>query len=147
MLALTPTFSPQRTGPRLLVRLGAAPMSKEAAIREAAGLLTAAGCIDGAYGESMLRREGVANTYLGHGVVIPHGMVDDRHLVRESGLAVLQIPGGIEWHDGQTAHLVVAIAAQSDTHITVLRRLTRLSQDEARREQLRMKPHKSSLAH
>ena len=146
MLALTPSFSPHRTGPRLLVRLGAAPASKEAAIREAAGLLTAAGCIDGAYGESMLRRESVANTYLGHGVVIPHGMVDDRHLVRESGLAVLQIPGGIAWHDGQTAHLVFAIAAQSDTHITVLRRLTRLIQDEARLEQLRTTGSEADIA-
>ncbi|MDV2985307.1 UNVERIFIED_CONTAM: phosphoenolpyruvate--protein phosphotransferase [Methylobacteriaceae bacterium AG10] len=146
MLALTPIVSHPRTGPRLLVRLAAAPASKEAAIREAAGLLTAAGCIDGAYGESMLRREGVANTYLGHGVVIPHGMVDDRHLVRESGLAVLQIPGGIEWHDGQTAHLVVAIAAQSDTHITVLRRLTRLIQDEARLEQLRTTGSEADIA-
>ncbi|MEE7456135.1 phosphoenolpyruvate--protein phosphotransferase [Methylorubrum populi] len=146
MLAQTPTFANPRTGPRLLVRLAAAPASKEAAIREAAGLLTAAGCIDGAYGASMLRREGVANTYLGHGVVIPHGMVDDRHLVRESGLAVLQIPGGIAWHDGQTAHLVVAIAAQSDTHITVLRRLTRLIQDEARLEQLRTTGSEADIA-
>ncbi|MEL6061495.1 MULTISPECIES: phosphoenolpyruvate--protein phosphotransferase [unclassified Methylobacterium] len=132
MLAPTPTCAP-----RILVRTGAAPADKDAAIREAAQLLTAAGCIDAGYGASMLRREGVANTYLGHGVVIPHGMVDDRHLVRHSGLAVLQVPDGILWHDGQTAHLVVAIAAQSDTHITVLRRLTRLIQDEARLEQLR----------
>lgn len=141
MLAPTPTFTP-----RLLVRLGAAPASKEAAIREAAQLLTAAGCIDAAYGESMLAREAVANTYLGHGVVIPHGMVDDRHLVRESGLAVLQVPSGIAWHDGQTAHLVVAIAAQSDTHITVLRRLTRLIQDEARLERLRTTARESDIA-
>ncbi len=133
MLAPTPTFAP-----RILVRKAAAPTTKEAAIREAAQLLTAAGCIEAAYGESMLRRETVANTYLGHGVVIPHGMVDDRHLVRESGLAVLQVPEGILWHDGQMAHLVVAIAAQaSDTHITVLRRLTRLIQDEARLAHLR----------
>ncbi|CAO4173574.1 phosphoenolpyruvate--protein phosphotransferase [Methylorubrum populi] len=152
MLALTPTLTPpsaprapSRTGPRLLVRLAAAPASKEAAIREAAGLLTAAGCIDAAYGESMLRREGVANTFLGHGVVIPHGMVDDRHLVRESGLAVLQIPEGIAWHDGQIAHLVVAIAAQSDTHITVLRRLTRLIQDEARLAHLRTTDSEADL--
>ncbi len=141
MLAPTPTFSP-----RLLVRLGAQPASKEAAIREAAQLLTAAGCIDAAYGASMLAREAVANTYLGHGVVIPHGMVDDRHLVRESGLAVLQVPGGIAWHDGQMAHLVVAIAAQSDTHITVLRRLTRLIQDEARLERLRTTARESDIA-
>ncbi|QGY04768.1 phosphoenolpyruvate--protein phosphotransferase [Methylobacterium mesophilicum SR1.6/6] len=132
MLAPTPL-----SAPRILVRLAAAPATKEAAIREAAQLLTASGCIDGAYGDSMLRREAVANTFLGHGVVIPHGMVDDRHLVRHSGLAVLQVPDGVLWHDGQVAHLVVAIAAQSDTHITVLRRLTRLIQDEARLEHLR----------
>ncbi len=132
MLAPTPTFAP-----RILVRRAASPATKEAAIREAAQLLTAAGCIEAAYGESMLRRESVANTYLGHGVVIPHGMVDDRHLVRQSGLAVLQVPEGVLWHDGQMAHLVVAIAAQSDTHITVLRRLTRLIQDEARLAHLR----------
>lgn len=141
MLAPTPSFSP-----RLLVRLGARPATKEAAIREAAQLLTASGCIEAVYGASMLAREAVANTYLGHGVVIPHGMVDDRHLVRESGLAVLQVPEGIAWHDGQTAHLVVAIAAQSDTHITVLRRLTRLIQDEARLEQLRTTTEESDIA-
>jgi multiphosphoryl transfer protein len=141
MLAPTPT-----SAPRILVRIGAAPASKEAAIREAAQLLTAAGCIDGGYGASMLRREEVANTYLGHGVVIPHGMVDDRHLVRRSGLAVLQVPAGVLWHDGQMAHLVVAIAAQSDAHITVLRRLTRLIQDEARLEQLRTTARESDIA-
>jgi phosphocarrier protein FPr len=140
---LAPT--PQPT-PRVLIRTAAAPSTKEAAIREAAQLLVAAGCIDPAYEASMLRREGVANTYLGHGVVIPHGMVDDRHLVRESGLAVLQVPGGVAWHDGQDAHLVVAIAAQSDTHITVLRRLTRLIQDEARLAQLRITGNAGDIA-
>nr|WP_137827593.1 phosphoenolpyruvate--protein phosphotransferase [Methylobacterium sp. L1A1] len=146
MLAPTPHFPSLRTSPRLLVRLGAAPADKEAAIREAAALLTAAGCIEAPYGESMLRREGVSNTYLGHGVVIPHGMVDDRHLVRESGLAVLQVPGGIAWHDGQIAHLIVAIAAQSDAHITVLRRLTRLIQDEDRLERLRSTASEAEIA-
>ncbi len=137
--------SPQPT-PRLLVRTAAAPADKAAAIREAAQLLIAAGCIDPAYEGSMLRREGVANTFLGHGVVIPHGMVDDRHMVRESGIAVLQVPAGIAWHDGQTAHLVVAIAAQSDTHITVLRRLTRLIQDEARLAILRTTDRPEDIA-
>ncbi|WP_298957538.1 phosphoenolpyruvate--protein phosphotransferase [uncultured Methylobacterium sp.] len=141
MLAPTP-----RLAPRLLIRLAAAPPDKEAAIREAAGLLAASGCIDPAYGDSMLRREAVANTCLGHGVVIPHGMVEDRHLVRESGLAVLQVPGGIEWHDGQVAHLVVAIAAQSDTHIAVLRRLTRLIQDEDRLARLTRTERQDEIA-
>ncbi|KAA0678969.1 phosphoenolpyruvate--protein phosphotransferase [Roseomonas genomospecies 6] len=115
-----------------LLRLNASPASKEEAIREAAQLLIAAGCIDPAYAAGMLRREAVANTFLGHGVAIPHGMVEDRGMVRRNGIAVLQVPGGVEWNPGQTAHLVVAIAAQSDAHIAVLRRLTRLMQDEAR---------------
>ncbi|MBK3425013.1 HPr family phosphocarrier protein, partial [Methylobacterium ajmalii] len=132
--------------PRVLIRTAATPADKDAAIRQAAQLLVAAGCIDPAYEASMLRREGVANTYLGHGVVIPHGMVDDRALVRESGLAVLQVPGGVAWHDGQDAHLVVAIAAQSDTHITILRRLTRLIQDEARLARLRTTQDPAEIA-
>ncbi|KAA5601161.1 phosphoenolpyruvate--protein phosphotransferase [Blastochloris sulfoviridis] len=114
-----------------LVRLAARPATKEAAIREAAQMLVASGRIDPAYVDSMMRREAVANTFLGHGVVIPHGMVEDRGLVRENGLAILQVPDGVAWNEGQTARLVVAIAARSDAHITVLRRLTNLLQDEA----------------
>ncbi|MGY0792207.1 phosphoenolpyruvate--protein phosphotransferase [Azospirillum argentinense] len=130
--AIIPTGLPTDLLRPDLLRLNASPAGKEEAIREAAQLLIAAGCIDSAYAASMLRREAVANTFLGHGVAIPHGMVEDRGLVRRSGIAVLQVPGGIEWNPGQTAHLVVAIAAQSDAHIAVLRRLTRLMQDEAR---------------
>ncbi|MCK9194494.1 MAG: PTS sugar transporter subunit IIA, partial [Nevskia sp.] len=119
-----------------LIRLGAAPADKSDTIRQAAQLLVAAGCIDPAYVPSMLRREAVANTFLGHGVVIPHGLGEDRNMVRRNGIAVLQIPGGIVWNEGQTAYLAVAIAAQSDAHITILRRLTRLMQDEVRLAQL-----------
>lgn len=114
-----------------LVRLAAAPATKEAAIREAAQMLVAGGYIEPAYAESMLKRESVANTFLGHGVAIPHGMIEDRAQIRQNGLAILQIPAGVEWNPGQTTQLLVAIAAQSDAHIDVLRRLTRLLQDEA----------------
>ena len=79
----------------------------------------------------MMRREAVADTFLGHGVAIPHGMIEDRAMVRQIGLAILQAPEGVVWNEGQTARLVVAIAAQSDAHIAILRRLTGLMQDEA----------------
>jgi phosphocarrier protein FPr len=114
-----------------LVRLAAHPATKEAAIREAAQMLVAAGRIDPAYVESMMRREAVADTFLGHGVAIPHGMIEDRAMVRQIGLAILQAPDGVPWNEGQTVRLVVAIAAQSDAHLDILRRLTRLLQDEA----------------
>jgi phosphoenolpyruvate-protein phosphotransferase len=114
-----------------LVRLAAHPTTKEAAIREAAQMLVAAGRIDPAYVESMMRREAAADTFLGHGVAIPHGMIEDRAMVRQIGLAILQAPDGVPWNEGQTVRLVVAIAAQSDAHLDILRRLTRLLQDEA----------------
>jgi len=128
--ATKPLLAPQ------LTRIKAAPANKEAAIREACGLLANGGYIDPAYADSMMRREAVAETYLGHGVAIPHGMNADRGLIRHNGLAILQIPGGLAWNEGQIVKLVVAIAAQSDDHIAVLRRLTRLFQDEAALEAL-----------
>lgn len=121
---------------RELIRLRVTPTDKEDAIRQAAQMLIAGGCVEPGYEDSMRRREAVANTFLGHGVVIPHGLGEDRGLVRRNGIAVLQVPDGLEWNPGQVARLVVAIAAQSDAHITLLRRLTRLLQDDATLEQL-----------
>lgn len=118
------------------IRLQQRATDKTGAIRAAGRLLADTGCIDPAYIDSLLRRETVANTFLGHGVAIPHGMGEDRHLIHRTGIAVLQFPDGLEWHLGQTTHLVFAIAAQSDEHITLLRRLTRLLNDDARLRQL-----------
>ncbi|MBL8251692.1 MAG: HPr family phosphocarrier protein, partial [Candidatus Competibacter sp.] len=110
------------------VQLDARAETKEVAIRRAGQLLADAGYIQPAYIESLLKREQVANTFLGSGVAIPHGMIDDRHLIHHTGIAILQLPEGVVWNEGQKAYLVVAIAAQSDEHISLLRRLTRLMQ-------------------
>jgi len=121
---------------RELIRLDARARDKADAIAQAAQLLVAAGCVSPGYEASMGRREQLANTFLGHGVAIPHGLGEDRHLVHRDGIAVLQLPEGVEWNPGQTTRLVVGIAAQSDTHITLLRRLTRLIQDDAMLQRL-----------
>lgn len=121
---------------RELIQLRAQARDKADAIAQAAQMLTAAGCVGPGFAASMLNREALANTFLGHGVAIPHGLGEDKHLVRRDGIAVLQLPDGVAWNAGQTARLVVGIAAQSDTHITVLRRLTRLLQDETALQRL-----------
>ena len=110
------------------VKLDAKVTTKTEAICLAGRLLVAAGYMDAAYVDSMLRREQVANTLLGAGVAIPHGMVEDRNLIRRTGVAVVQVRNGVDWRDGERARLVVAVAAQSDEHIALLRRLTRLMQ-------------------
>jgi phosphocarrier protein FPr len=99
------------------ILMGARADSKEDAIRQVAGILARCGFVQPAYAESMLARERVANTYLGKGVAIPHGRPKDRDLIERTGIAVLQVPGGVAWQPGETAHIVVGIAARSDEHI------------------------------
>ena len=115
-----------------LVRTGGSPRDKTSAIREVGELLLNAGYVDPPYVASMGEREKAADTFLGAGVAIPHGKVEDKGCVRHDGIAVLQVPDGVEWNPGQTARLVVGIAAQSDGHLAILKRLTQLIQDEER---------------
>ncbi|MFL6234601.1 MAG: phosphoenolpyruvate--protein phosphotransferase [Thermoanaerobaculia bacterium] len=112
------------------VRVGAVAGSKEDAIRQVAALLARSGCVVPGYAESMLAREKVANTYLGRGVAIPHGMPKDRELIRRTGIAVLQVPDGVAWQPGDTARLIIGIAARSDEHLGVLGNLTGLLYDD-----------------
>jgi phosphocarrier protein FPr len=112
------------------VRLAASPATKAEAIGIAANLLAGAGHIDPAYRESMWAREKVANTYLGDGIAIPHGMLKDRELIKSTGLCVVQVPGGVEWNPGEQVRLVVGIAAASDEHLQILANLTRVLGDE-----------------
>src|SRR2546428_8779271 len=113
-----------------LIRLQSRATDKQDAIRQAGQLLVDSGYIDPGYITSMLGREKVANTYLGNGISIPHGLPKDRDLIKETGISVVQVPAGVTWNPGETARLIVGIAAKSDEHIDVLRRLTRVLGDE-----------------
>ncbi|MDQ8188442.1 phosphoenolpyruvate--protein phosphotransferase [Pelagicoccus sp. SDUM812002] len=118
------------------VRLGATINTKEEAIRTAAGLLLESDSIDPEYVDSMLARELTATTYLGNGVSIPHGRPQDAKHIKNTRVSILQIPQGVTWQDGQKAHLVFGIAAKSDEHIGLLRRLTGIVSDSALAERL-----------
>jgi phosphoenolpyruvate-protein phosphotransferase len=119
------------------VRLGAHARDKHDAIAQVGTLLAADGRIETGYIASMQARETLADTYLGNGIAIPHGRPEDRELIRATGIAVLQLPQGVSWNRGETAHLIVGIAARSAEHIDVLRRLTRVLGDRALVEKLR----------
>ncbi|WP_322816724.1 phosphoenolpyruvate--protein phosphotransferase [Chloroflexus sp.] len=118
------------------VRIGATATSKAEAIRQVGQVLVEAGHIQPAYIESMLAREALANTFLGNGIAIPHGKPEDRDLIIETGIAVLQVPNGVTWNVGETARFIVGIAARSNEHIDILRRLTRVLGDTTLVERL-----------
>jgi phosphoenolpyruvate-protein phosphotransferase len=112
------------------IRLQVQAKDKADAIRQAGSLLVASKYIQPGYIDSMMAREKVANTYLGNGIAIPHGLPKDRDLILRTGISIAQIPGGVQWNPGETVYLVVGIAARSDEHIEVLANLTHVLDDE-----------------
>jgi phosphocarrier protein FPr len=113
------------------IRIGAQAQTKDQAIAQVAQILAENGYIKPDYAQSMLARERVANTYLGKGIAIPHGLPKHRDMILRTGIAVLQLPDGVLWQPGDTVRLVVGIAAKSDEHLEILGNLTDLlSNDE-----------------
>jgi phosphocarrier protein FPr len=118
------------------ISLQATAGDKTDAIRQAGALLVNTGCVAPEYVDGMLARERTMSTYLGNSVAIPHGEYDDRGRVYHTGISVLQLPAGVEWEPGETARLVVGIAASSDEHVGVLARLAEVVEDEAAIDEL-----------
>lgn len=118
------------------IQLHASAKNKEDAIRQAGRVLIDAGNIDPGYVESMLGREQQANTFLGNGIAIPHGMGKDRELIHKTGVCVVQFPDGVEWNKDQIVRIVVGIAAKSDEHLGILAALTDVLDDTATADRL-----------
>ncbi|CAG9298394.1 fused PTS fructose transporter subunit IIA/HPr protein [Celerinatantimonas diazotrophica] len=112
------------------ISLGASAADKTAAIRLIANKLSDAGFVKSGYVDGMLAREQQSSTYLGNAIAIPHGTTDTRDQVEQTGLQLVQFPQGVDWGEGNIVYLAIGIAAQSDEHLTILRQLTRvLDQD------------------
>lgn len=111
------------------IRLQAHAHDKQDAIRQAGELLVRAGCVGPAYVSGMLAREQSMSTYLGNGVAIPHGRDENRADICHTGIAVLQLPEGVEWEPGERAYLVIGIAANADEHVGVLANLAEAIED------------------
>ncbi len=112
------------------IQLHARAANKRDAIRKVGQLLVQSEHIKPGYIDSMLGREKIANTFLGNGIAIPHGLPKDRELILRTGIAVMQVPEGVEWNPGETVYLVVGIAARSDEHIEILTNLTHVLDDK-----------------
>lgn len=107
------------------------PFDKERAIRFVADRLCLAGMTTADYYPGMLQREAQVSTYLGNSIAIPHGTTALRDAVLQTGVQVVAFRQGVDWGEGNTAYLVVGIAARSDEHLSVLRNLTRVLGDDS----------------
>lgn len=107
------------------VRLNVAVKDKWEAIRTAGALLVQANCVEQNYIEEMLQREKLITSYIGSGVAIPHGTESSRNMVIKTGLSYIQVPQGVDF-DGETAYIIIGIAAKDENHLQVLANLAEI---------------------
>ncbi|MFD1395911.1 PTS sugar transporter subunit IIA [Kroppenstedtia eburnea] len=112
------------------VLLNADAKNKEEAIRLAGQLLVDQGCVEPSYIERMLEREQSLTTYIGNSVAIPHGTEEGKKNILRSGISILQIPGGVDFGDGQTAKILIGIAGKGDEHMEILSKIALVCAEE-----------------
>lgn len=107
------------------IRLGLTASDRFDAVRQSGEVLVEIGAVEPPYIDAMLERERSISTSLGEGFAIPHGTDESRRYIRETMLAFLQFPDGVEWDDDEVI-VCVGIAAVGDEHVGVLASLARI---------------------
>ena len=82
-------------------------------------LLQDKGYIEEPYIQGMLNRDHDLTTYIGNDLAIPHGEYDVKDYVKNTGIAVMIYPQGINWN-GNNARIVIGIAAKGNDHMEIL---------------------------
>ena len=118
------------------IRFNARYRDKAEAIRDVGRILYDAGKVGPEYIEKMIEREAVATTYVGNGVAVPHGTKDALAFVKETGIAVVQVPDGVDFGGGNRARLLVGIAANGNDHLDLLTSIASVCSDDDRLERL-----------
>ncbi|MDQ0300130.1 PTS system mannitol-specific IIA component [Salibacterium salarium] len=112
------------------VKMNANFSSKEEAIRETGNILAEKGYVDEAYIEAMMEREEMTSTYMGNYVAIPHGTEDSKHLIKESGLSIIQVPDGVDFGDGKMVKILIGIAGKENEHLEILQKIAVICSQE-----------------
>ncbi len=115
------------------VQLGLKAANKEEAIRFAGNKLVELGYVEPEYVDAMFEREKMVSTYLGESIAVPHGTIDAKDKVKETGIVICQYPEGVQFTDEEdgVAKLVIGIAAKNDEHIAVITTITNALDDDA----------------
>ncbi len=97
-------------------------MTVKEAIDKVGVMLVDSGYVKEGYISGMHRRDEDLSVYLGNLLAIPHGVHDVKDEIIASGMAVLIVPDGIDWH-GNTAKVIVGLAGKDGEHMAILSNL------------------------
>jgi len=109
---------------------------KTQAIKATGQILVDKGYVEPAYIEAMLQREELSSTFMGNFVAIPHGTEEAKSAVINSGLSVIQVPGGVDFGNGNTVKLLIGIAGKGDEHLDILSKIAIVLSEEENVEKL-----------
>ena len=112
--------------------LGLTAQTKEEAIRFAGQKLVEKGYVKPTYVEAMLERERLTSTYLGESIAVPHGTIEAKDDVINTGIVFCQYPAGVQFGEEEQdkAKIVIGIAARNNEHLDVIAKLTNALDDE-----------------
>ncbi|TFH92515.1 fused PTS fructose transporter subunit IIA/HPr protein [Vibrio ouci] len=128
------------------ITLAQAANDKYDAIRNVARSLTTNELVDEGYVEGMLNREKQNSTFLGNGIAIPHGTIETRPLVKQTGVAVHHYPNGVDWGNGNIVYVAIGIAAKSDEHLGILKQLTKVLSADGVEQALKTAKYENEIA-
>ncbi|PRP49894.1 PTS mannitol transporter subunit IIA [Bacillus halotolerans] len=118
------------------IKLNQTVATKEEAIRLAGQTLIDNGYVTDDYIEKMFEREETSSTFMGNFIAIPHGIEDAKSEVLHSGISIIQIPGGVEYGEGNTAKVVFGIAGKNNEHLDILSNIAIICSEEENIERL-----------
>ena len=106
------------------------PVPKNDAIRAIGKLLVDSGYVTEKYVDGMIAKEDIFNTAIGNNLAIPHGVESVIGEIKNSGLAIMTYPDGIDWGDGEIVKLVIAVASAGDDHVETLGKIATTCESE-----------------
>lgn len=101
------------------VKVNSTLTDKESIIKALGQMLVDSGYVNAPYIDGMLEREKTFSTFMGCGLVIPHGVEAAKKQVLHSGIAVMTFPQGVAWDD-EVANIAVGIASVGEEHLEIL---------------------------
>lgn len=127
--------------------MGCVAQTKAQALSLIARELLSRGLVSENYEPALLARESQISTYLGQGIAIPHGTLADKNKIAKTGVLLVHFADGVDWGEGQIVYLAVAIVANNDEHLSILRQLTQCLDDDALPQKLKIAKTTDELIH
>ncbi|MEG0328000.1 MAG: PTS sugar transporter subunit IIA [Erysipelothrix sp.] len=94
-------------------------VDKHTAIQAVGDLLVNHDYVTPKYVEGMHNREDALTVYIGNMLAIPHGEYEVINEIKQSGIAIMIYPDGIDW-SGEEVKVVMGIAGVGDEHMKIL---------------------------